>query len=281
MLEGAVHTVQLGSCAVRYRHVARAGAPRVVLLHGGGAHAGWWVGALPGFTGSFDVVLPDLSGHGDSDHRNDYSPEGWAAEVAAVIEDVEGSPVSVVGHSMGGLVGIYLGVRRPDLVERLVVVDSALRQPGPEGWEPRGKPIRPKRVYASLEDGLARFKLRPPETTADPELLARVGRHALKRVDGGWTWKFDPEYSQRFNDVVIHRELSRLEIPFGIVFGERSPLAGPDTVAYVEQTLGRPVASASVADAYHHVPLDNPEGCREAVEGVLQKLGLRIERGSV
>ncbi|MEZ4290203.1 MAG: alpha/beta fold hydrolase [Myxococcota bacterium] len=53
------------------------------------------------------VAALDLSGHGDSGHRERYSLEGWTREVMAVARHagIDGPPV-LVGHSMGGFVTI-------------------------------------------------------------------------------------------------------------------------------------------------------------------------------
>ena len=51
----------------------------------------------------------------------DPGTEELAADAAAVIERVVGGPVSVTGHSMGGMVAQHLAASRPDLVERLVL----------------------------------------------------------------------------------------------------------------------------------------------------------------
>lgn len=133
---------------------------------------------------------------------------------------------------------------------------------------------RPKRVHPSIEAAIARFHLEPPETTADPELLRRVGLLGLTAAGHGYSWKFDPGALRRFTDAGLHDELGRVQCPVGLVYGELSPLAGPGTVTYLEQTLpgARRVPSRGVANAYHHVPLDAPQDCRLAIEEVLAQL---------
>ncbi|MBU1494459.1 MAG: alpha/beta fold hydrolase, partial [Actinobacteria bacterium] len=62
------------------------GAPGLVFVHGGAAHAHWWSFLAPMLAGRWHPVAFDLSGHGDSGRRSHYSHETWAAEVMAVAD---------------------------------------------------------------------------------------------------------------------------------------------------------------------------------------------------
>lgn len=260
-----VRSIRFDGCTVRYEHLPRPGRDRLVLVHGGSAHRGWWEQVAPALSADFDVVVPDLSGHGDSDHRPSYAPALWAGELAAVVTASGATPVIVVGHSMGGLVGIYLAALRPELVSRLILVDTRLNEPGPDGSAPRGSPMRPSHPHPTAEAIMARFRLRPPETNADPALLDVVRRHAIRQVDDGWIWKTDPAARQRFNDAAIHGRLPDVRCPVDLVYGERSELCGPETASYLSRVLQRPVRSVAVPGAYHHVPLDAPDRCADAI----------------
>ena len=71
------------------------------------------------------VFTVDLRNHGQSpwDPSHDYA--SLADDVARFIEERVGSPAAVLGHSMGGKVAMILALTRPELVERLIVVDIA------------------------------------------------------------------------------------------------------------------------------------------------------------
>lgn len=99
-----------------------AGEP-LVILHGlFGSKRNWT--SIAGLLGRHHRVLAvDLRNHGTSpwDDRHDYP--ALAADVARFIEVEAGGRAPVVGHSMGGKTAMLLALTRPELVERLVVVD--------------------------------------------------------------------------------------------------------------------------------------------------------------
>ncbi|WP_323672217.1 alpha/beta hydrolase [Candidatus Poriferisodalis multihospitum] len=83
--------------------------PALVLLHGLGANRFVWdplIGAMP-WDGA--IVVPDLRGHGGAEWRDLYSFGAMAADVAEVLADEHrDTPYVVLGHSMGGIVGLAL-----------------------------------------------------------------------------------------------------------------------------------------------------------------------------
>ncbi|MGF9649811.1 alpha/beta hydrolase [Pseudarthrobacter oxydans] len=97
----------------------------VVILHGlSGSAVEFFetAGALP----EFRTILVDLRGHGRSTSRpGDLSREAFVADVVHVIESAVGGPVALVGQSMGGHTAMLVAAKRPDLVSKLVLLESS------------------------------------------------------------------------------------------------------------------------------------------------------------
>jgi pimeloyl-ACP methyl ester carboxylesterase len=247
------------------------------MVHGGGGHLGWWAEVVPVLADRFDMIVPDLSGHGDSDHRNTYGRQEWVGELAAVLAQEQVRSVRFVGHSMGGLIGIFTAVDIPDLVESLILVDAGLRWPDEvRGSRPRGRGWHPTSVYDTEEEAVARFRLPPGGTTATPELVTRVARYAVRRVPTGWTWKFDPRVSRRFTDEMLHEALPRIACPLGIVYGDESEVSGAHVVDYVASRIGHAVPFTPIENAHHHVPLDRPKACADAIARMIDAIAAAV-----
>lgn len=247
------------------------GADAIVLVHGARAHRHWWDAAVEAGLGQGRrVVAFDLSGHGDSGRRPDYTPELWADEALGAIEECTGGRAALVGHSMGGLVALVAAARRSDLVTGLVLVDTRIiLSEGEAALVRRGTPAKKLRTFPSREAAIQSIRLFPPQPFPDPEVMRNVAEHSIGESGGEWGWKFDPPIAQRFHDELINGYLAEVECPVAMVYAERSALVDESSPAAAAAILGRPVPATVLAGAHHHLVLDRPTAAAEAIEGAL------------
>jgi pyruvate dehydrogenase E2 component (dihydrolipoamide acetyltransferase) len=103
--------------------------PPVLLLHGLGGSINGWQTVLATLAERHCVCALDLLGHGASTKpppaQADYSVRGLAAGVALALEALELVPAVVVGHSLGGAIGLQLALEHPGTVRQLVLVAGA------------------------------------------------------------------------------------------------------------------------------------------------------------
>jgi pimeloyl-ACP methyl ester carboxylesterase len=112
-------------------HYTEAGprdGPLIVLLHGFPEFSGSWrhqIGPLA--EAGFHVVAPDQRGYNLSDkpiNVANYSIGHLAGDVVELIRDAGHERATVVGHDWGGVVAWHLGMNRPDVVERLIILNA-------------------------------------------------------------------------------------------------------------------------------------------------------------
>jgi pimeloyl-ACP methyl ester carboxylesterase len=173
--------------------------------------------------------------------------------VAAVIAEAIGGPAVVVGHSMGGRVAPVTALRHPELVEALVIVDSAMPLP-PTFVTPSD---RPTKVYATREEAIARFRLMPEQPSLDVRALAE---RSITERDGGWTWKFDPRVFTQLHELAPEDTLPHLTCPVALVQGELSTVTEPSLAADFARRLGRPAPLVTMPGVHHHMMLEDPRG---------------------
>ncbi len=101
--------------------------PRLVLLHGG--HGSWmhWLRNIPALSQSFELLVPDMPGFGDSD-LPDTQPglTELALRLATDLDQLlRGEGFAIAGFSFGGLVAATVAANTPERVHRLALVGSA------------------------------------------------------------------------------------------------------------------------------------------------------------
>lgn len=142
-------------------------APTLVIAHGlYGSGRNWGVIARR-LADRREVVAVDMRNHGDSPRFPTQSYPDMANDLAEVIESL-GSPVDLLGHSMGGKAAMQLALTRPDLLRRLIVADIA-----PVAYS--HDQTRNARAMADLD--LSRISTR---AEADAALAARIDDPALR-----------------------------------------------------------------------------------------------------
>jgi pimeloyl-ACP methyl ester carboxylesterase len=238
------------------------GENAIYLVHGAAAHAGWWHGVAPRLAERGRVVAIDLSGHGASDHRSEYSVDCWALDLAAVVEATAPGPYEVVGHSLGGVVAALACSQGYCAPGQLVLVDSRSRDQT-QPWPPR----RGGRAYPTREAAIAAFRLLPPQPVVNEPYFDYLAAISVRELDGAgrWGWRFDPEILAPRPIVDLSTCVGRLDIPVPLIRGELSALVTP---SYVEGiAAGRPNVGPilEIPEAYHHVMIDRPAETAAAV----------------
>jgi pimeloyl-ACP methyl ester carboxylesterase len=98
----------------------------ILFLHGLGLNRNFWSSTITHLTPTHRCIAIDLPGHGES--RSEIcngSMTAYAAAVRAVIEQKQLSNITLVGHSMGGQIGIILALQMPSVISKLVLVCAA------------------------------------------------------------------------------------------------------------------------------------------------------------
>lgn len=125
---GGGRVLNLAGANLNIREYGSGNDPAVVLLHGYSASIQWWESVAPALSRGHRVVVIDLIGHGGSSAPSDaakYSAEAQATAVHHALDALGVHHAALVGHSMGGSVATALAETAPDLVDRVVVSDTA------------------------------------------------------------------------------------------------------------------------------------------------------------
>ncbi|MCU1501334.1 MAG: Alpha/beta hydrolase [Ilumatobacteraceae bacterium] len=264
--------VTVDGARVHYVTWGRPGRRGLVVVHGGGANAHWWTHLAARFVDDYRVVAIDLTGHGDSDHRENYQLEQWTDEVVAVadVARISGRPV-VVGHSLGGFVTIATAARNPERFEGVIICDSPVATPSPESQSSRRDEFGRPRVYATVDDAVSRFRAVPTQRNNLDYVVDHVARRSLKEVDGGYSWKFDRDMFLSFGGSmrgIAKPYLSQVCCRFALLRSEHG-LISPEVRGEMYEALGRVAPVVELPQTGHHPMLDQPLVLLTAVRALL------------
>jgi len=240
--------------------------PPLMFVHGYRASTHAWDFIAPWFCEHFRVHALDLGGMGESDHRPEYCLDTFCRDIDAAVSTLGDDPVTLVGHSFGGVALLAYLQQHPQRVKHLVLIDSYIAFPGDEATSsPRkGRPT----PYPDYDAILARYVLLPPQPS-DPWVFNFMAHHAIRPVAGGWTWRFDvnlpggkplPEYTP---------VLARYSDHIDYISGEHSALVTPDKVRQIAALMAGGRKPVVIPNSYHHVMLDQPLALVAALRALL------------
>ena len=222
-------------------------APLLILVHGGFDHAHSWDWTARVLAQDFHVVAPDLRGHGDSA----WSPTGaypiahFVYDLALLVDLLDRSPVTIMGHSLGGSISLRFAGLFPDKVDKIVAIEGLglspdavaqrQEQAAPNIWVDwiegrRARAHRTPRSYPTLEAAVGRMRERNEKLTLEQAM--HLTQHGINRnEDGSYSWKFDPYMKGIAPEAASDSELpgfwSRITCPVQLYLGRDSWASNP------------------------------------------------------
>lgn len=254
-------------------HPGPAGAPQLLLMHGGMAHGEWCTPLARELGSRVRPFAFDRRGHGRSDWAS-VERYGWKEDledtehVAAALSP---GPWILVGHSQGGLLSAHLALRGRMPIAALVIIDSPFRPRAPELVRAnRGFRRMPQLRYRSLEVAMRRFQPYPTPHHVPDVVLQEIARESFKETDDG-------EYVSRFHwrrfqadDGPEHPlthfpdDVARITLPTLVLRGAESTiLSHEDFEAFVARLPdGR---GLEIEDTTHSLHVEHPAAVARAI----------------
>ncbi|MGP0061225.1 MAG: alpha/beta fold hydrolase [Beijerinckiaceae bacterium] len=252
-----------GGTRVHYRdRPALTGAPVIMLVHGSNASLLTWEPWAKRLAGRLRVVSVDLPGHGltGASVEADYSIVGMADFLAAFAQALGlNQPFILAGNSMGGQVALRFALAHPDLVSKLVLVDSGgavapgVDAPRPLAFRIAHMPVLKELVRFVTPRSLFESGLRSAfydQSLVTPamidqywELNRRTGTRAATAARFGLP--FDAEPAKHLGD---------LKMPVLILWGREDRLVPVHSAEVFKTAL--PQAQLIIYENCGHVPME-------------------------
>jgi pimeloyl-ACP methyl ester carboxylesterase len=227
----------------------------------------------------------DLPGHGNSFHLPpglNYHLIDSLTYLAALLDHLKWEKSIFLGHSLGGAILAMLAGTRPDLAEKLVLIEAI----GPHSNPPDEMPGRiaqffeesvslkgkKKPVYADTEAATAARQKVGGISLETARILTSRG---LEDVPGGVTWKSDARLRlpslQRLTEEEVHAFLKRIECPSLLITGSEGFL-NHDSIREGVKARKRLVKNLKVVElkGNHHLHLENAEKVAAEIQAFLK-----------
>jgi pimeloyl-ACP methyl ester carboxylesterase len=285
-LEAEVAHAYSGERGTRIHYVHRGDGKPLLFIHGFPQFWFLWRHQLADLGSDHAVYAPDMRGYNLSDKPADvdaYRMRHLLGDIRGLVEGLGIAPFTLVGHDWGGIVSWAFALKHPELLERLVIIDS----PPPFTWnrDLRESPKQRQAVNYMLE--LSKPSPEPEQMIAANDfamldsMLERIGgsdarlseaeRAAYHRAwsqPGALTGGLNYYRAARMGDQVAAGGVSeayeakiramRLEVPTLVIWGERDPALLVGLTRGLEEWIPD-LRLEIVPGAGHWVPYERPE----------------------
>jgi len=151
-------TVRLPDVTLHYQIDGAAAAPPLLLSNSLGTSIEMWEPQLATLAGRFRVIRYDSRGHGQSTvTTGPYTIEQVANDALGLLDALNVPRAHFCGLSMGGMVGMWIGIHAPQRIDRLVLANTAAKIGTAELWNARIDAVRKGGMTSIASAVLARW----------------------------------------------------------------------------------------------------------------------------
>lgn len=260
----------IGEMKLAYYWHANPGKPTLVMLHGYSADKDVWLRFARHFTSQYQVLIPDLAGHGDSpfDPTWNYGMPAQAQRLHALLEKLHIEKAHLIGNSMGGFLTATYAIRYPEHTASIVLMDAAgVLSPTPSD------------LYKMLEKGRNPFLV---HNRKEFDEFFAMTMHQPPFMPGAIQAAVAHKYQERrtelekiFNDFsqsdYVDKDLNKIQVPTMIWWGDHDRLL--DVSAVPLWLAGIPQAKAYIFKDIGHMPMmETPNKAAKVYQAFLDEL---------
>ncbi len=239
--------------------------PLLVLLHGAGDQAGTWHKVAPELKRHFQLMIPDLAGHGESDPPAGPLSLGTLLTALEQVLDAipwRDAPLALAGNSLGAWMALLYAQKHPERVTRLVLIDGAPIKNALElGLMPKDREEARRAFDAVLDPSSPR----PPNFVLDDLVRLSISGPISRLLAAG---------VEDMSKYLLEDKLASFPLPVDLVWGASDRLVSLDYAKKLQSQL--PHCTLTVIERCGHAPqLERP---REVTQVLLQILAADSSR---
>lgn len=266
-----------------YARIYDAEGPPLLLMHGLTRNSADFKGLAAHLAGKYRLIIPDQRGRGRSDYDpepENYTPEVYVADMAALISGLQLDRVGLIGTSMGGLMSIMMAASAPEDFSGIILNDigPVVEQAGLDRIQSYAGSHEPFDDWQDAADNARKVHADAMAGYSAQDWMGFARRTCRELPDGRVKLDYDPAISQGLSgsdQTVVPPDLWPLwesfsALPALIIYGALSDIISADTIAEMQRRHSGPISAVEIANRGHAPMLDEPEAL-SAIDAFLKK----------
>lgn len=229
-------------------------APVVLLGNSLGTNLEVWDRQVPALAGRLRVVRFDHRGHGRSPAPpGPYEIADLAGDVLALMDRLGLQRAHYCGLSIGAMVGMWLAIRAPERIDRLVLMCTAAHLPPASAWAQRARAVLAAGSTEPVADSVVDRWLTPPFAQEHPDVRAWLREMLVAQPADGYA-----ACCGAIERMDLRADLPRISAPTLVISGADDPASAPEHQALIAEAIPRARLEV-VADAAHLASVQQPQ----------------------
>lgn len=218
----------LTDARIHYSLTGPESAPVLVFSHSLGANFSMWDPQLPALSSRFRLLRFDTRGHGQSSvPPGPYSIEMLANDILHLLDALHIERVNFCGLSMGGQIGIWLGLRAATRFHKLVLCNTGAKIGTKEGWTTRINTVLAKGMKEVAAPVATRW-FTPELQSAHPQVFSTAVKMIESTNPQGYA-----ACCAALRDFDARSELRAIQVPTLVIAGTHDPATPPADGRYI------------------------------------------------
>ncbi len=255
--------VEVGELRTHYALVGDK-QPVLVFSNSLGTDCSMWDPQMAELRQHFRILRYDTRGHGQSSVTpGDYTIEQLGRDVLGLLDTLRLERVHFCGLSMGGMIGIWLGIHAPERLQHLVLCNTAVRIGTKEIWDSRIATVRRDGMRPIAEAVIERW-FTPEFRASFAEKVANAQRMIENSPVQGYA-----ACCAAIRDVDQRDEVARIQTPTLVIYGKRDPVIPIADARFVADQI--PASERLELAAAHLSNVEQVGAFNEAVRNFISK----------
>ncbi|HEY8093754.1 MAG TPA: 3-oxoadipate enol-lactonase [Acidimicrobiales bacterium] len=248
-----------GSVDLAFHADGPAGAPVVVLGSSIGTSSAMWAPQVAALSRRYRVVRYDHRGHGDSPvPPGPYALDDLGGDVLALLDRLEVERVAFGGLSLGGMVGMWLGIHAPERISSLVLCCTSAYLGPPERWQERADLVRREGTMALVEATRPRWFSAGTLARA-PEIVGPLIQGLADTPDEGYAG-----CCSAIGGMDLRDQIQAIPAPTLVICGAEDPATPLDMALTIHQAISGSQLVV-IPDAGHLATVEQPGRATAAI----------------